>query len=292
MVALSQSPTAQPPGLEAPHSRFSKRLRTHGGLVIGVVYLTGLMLLSLILPVFVDPPGPDADAVLEPPSALHWLGTDNLGFDVLMRTLFAAKLDLGLALAGTAFAVLAGVPIGLVASNGGIAEKIIMRGIDMFQSFSALVLALAIVSLAGNDMRYVVFVIALTSVPSIIRVVRGEALTIKNMRYIEAARATGASPIRILRKHILPNTVNIILTQASLTASVAIMIIAGLSFLGIGIAPPAASWGAMVQLGVLDMSRDVYWTWLVPGIAILLAVMAFNAVADGIRKIGGGFDGR
>lgn len=252
--------------------------------VLSLCFLIAMLAASTVLAVVSPTPHADTGSMLLAPSLAHPMGTDSIGFDVLNRVLQAARIDLTLAVVGTVASMLVGVPIGMLASNGGRAESAIMRGIDMFQAFPVIVMALAIVALAGNDLRYVVLVIALINIPTFIRITRAEALALREARYIEAARAIGASPRRVLTKHMLPNMSGVILAQVSLSASVSIMVIAALSFLGIGVTPPAASWGAMLETGLADITRQVWWTWAFPGLAIFCSVLSFNAIADGVLR--------
>lgn len=252
--------------------------------VVSVAFLSAMLVSSLVLGAVSPTPHADTSSMLQAPSGAHPMGTDAIGFDVLNRVVQAARIDITLAVVGTLISMLVGVPIGMLASGGGRVEGAIMRAIDMFQAFPVIVLALAVVALAGNDLRYVALVIALINIPTFIRVTRAEALALREARYVEAARAIGASPRRVLTKHVLPNMSGVILAQVSLSASVSIMVIAALSFLGIGVTPPAASWGAMLETGLADITRGVWWSWSFPGLAIFCSVLAFNAIADGVLR--------
>lgn len=259
--------------------------RHHLGIVIGTVVLVAILLAAFVAPLPYDPFRPDATAGLLPPSGDHWLGTDQSGFDVFSRTIAAGRLDLPLALVATAISMLIGVPIGLLASSKGRWDEVVMRGLDVFQAFPLLVLAIVIVALTGNNLRNVVVAIVLINAPRFIRLTRSEALSVRESRYIEAARAMGATRSRVVWRHLLPNISGSILAQASLGAANAIVVIAALSFLGIGTSPSDASWGAMIRAGSQTMATGQWWMAFGPGLAVFLTVVSFNAIADGVMAI-------
>lgn len=259
--------------------------RRHIGIVLGLVVLATILLAALFAPLPYSPFRPDAAAGLLPPSGEHWLGTDRSGFDVFSRTIAAGRLDLPLALVGTLVSLLIGVPIGLAASSKGRWDEWIMRGLDVFQAFPLLVLAIVIVTLTGNNLRNVVVAIVLINAPRFVRLTRSEALSVRESRFIEAAHAMGATRSRIVVRHLLPNISGSILAQASLGAANAIVVIAALSFLGIGTSPSDASWGAMIRAGSQSMATGQWWIALGPGLAVFLTVLSFNAVADGIMSM-------
>lgn len=259
--------------------------RRHVGIVLGLAVLLGVLLAAFFAPLPHSPTQPDAAATLAAPSAEHWLGTDRSGFDVFSRTIAAGKLDLPLALIGTLLSLLIGVPIGLAASSKGRSGELIMRGLDVFQAFPLLVLAIVIVTLTGNNLRNVVVAIVLINAPRFIRLTRSEALSVRESRFIEAAHAMGASKRRVLWRHLLPNISGSILAQASLGAANAIVVVAALSFLGIGTSPSDASWGSMIRAGSQTMATGQWWVAFGPGLGVFLIVLSFNAVADGIMAI-------
>lgn len=259
--------------------------RRHLGIVIGVTVLVTIVLAALFAPLPYDPYRPDAAGSLLPPSSAHWLGTDQSGFDVFSRTIAAGRVDLPLALTATAISLLIGVPIGLAASSKGRWDEVLMRGLDVFQAFPLLVLAIVIVALTGNNLRNVVVAIVLINAPRFIRLTRSEALAVRESRFIEAARAMGATRRRIVWRHLLPNISGSILAQASLGAANAIVVIAALSFIGIGTSPTDASWGAMIRSGSQTMATGQWWIAFGPGLAVFLTVVSFNAIADGIMAI-------
>jgi peptide/nickel transport system permease protein len=251
---------------------------------LGLVAVALFLVAGFLAPLPYDPLTPDTNSSLLAPSGAHWFGTDSLGRDVFSRTIVGARLDVPLSLAGTLLSLLIGVPCGLLASTKGRWSDRLMRGLDMFQAFPLLVLAVVIVALTGNNLHNIVFAIGLINIPRFIRLVRSEALSLRESRFVEAAVAIGASPVRIMSRHLLPNMTATILVQASLTAAQAIVVIASLSFLGIGITPPTATWGGMIQTGSQNITSGQWWTVFFPGLAVFAAVFSFNQIADGIDR--------
>ncbi len=257
----------------------------HKALTAGVVVLVLILLAGFFAPFPHDPIQPNPQNTLQPPDGTFWFGTDRFGFDVFSRVFASARLDLPIALAGTLLSIAVGIPVGLVASNKSRWSERIMRGLDMFQAFPLLVLAFAIVALTGNSLRNIVFAIALVNVPRFIRLVRSEALVLRESRFIEAATAIGASRTRVMLRHMMPNTMGIVLAQASLAAAHAIIVIAGLSFLGIGITPPDASWGVMIRVGSQNIATGQWWVSFFPGAMVFVTIVAFNVIADGVNRL-------
>ena len=262
----------------------TKLRRVDPVVALGVGLLVALMIVAYVVPYSaVD----DANAQrpsLEAPGKF-WFGTDNLGRDVFRRVLAGARLDLPLALSGMAVSLLLGVPLGLLASQKSRWAERFMRGLDMFQAFPLLVLAIVLVSLAGNHLWMIVVAIALINTPRFIRLVRSEALSLRESRFIEAAIAIGATRRRVMLKHLLPNTTNTILVQASLTAAQSIVVIAALAYLGIGIKPPKASWGAMIKDGSQGITTGDWWIAIFPGVAVFICVLLFNQIADRLERV-------
>ena len=257
----------------------------HKALTVSLLVILLILLTGFFAPLPHDPIQPNPESTLQSPDGEFWFGTDRFGFDVFSRVFASAQLDLPIALAGTLLSIAVGIPIGLLASNKSRWSERIMRGLDMFQSFPLLVLAFAIVALTGNSLRNIVFAIALVNVPRFIRLVRSEALVLRESRFIEAATAIGASRSRVMVRHVMPNTMGIVLAQASLAAAHAIIVIAGLSFLGIGIAPPDASWGVMIRVGSQNIATGQWWASFFPGAMVFVTIVAFNMVADGVNRL-------
>ena len=244
-----------------------------------------LLLAGFFLPLPYDPIKPNADATLQAPSSAHWFGTDSIGLDVFSRVIDAAKRDLPLALGGALISGLIGVPLGLLTTIPGRASATIMRALDAFQAFPLLILAISLVTLTGNRLEMVVLAIIVIETPRFMRLVRSEGLAIREARFVEAAEAMGASPARILRVHVLPNVTGVIVVQLSIAAASALVVVAALSFLGIGVSPPDPSWGVMIQDGARQMTSGRWWISLFPGAAVFVAVMSLNLIADDLDII-------
>lgn len=252
------------------------------GATLGGTFIAVLVLWSLFGPLPYNPRDTDGSASLLGPGGRHWFGTDGAGGDVFSRVVDAARVDLSLALAGTGVALIVGVPLGLAASTKGKGSQRIVRGLDAFQAFPLLILALALVSLSGNKLYMVVVAIALLNIPRYMRLLRSEVLSIRESRFVEAATAMGATTPRLIFRHLLPNVWGVILVQTSLTIANSIVVLSSLSFLGVGVSAPTPSWGSMIRDGSGNMSSGEWWIATFPGIAVLLCVLAFNQLADAI----------
>lgn len=263
--------------------RFAQTVRYQPSIGFGLAVLAVVLLSGYFLPLPYSPTRPDALNTLQPPSSEHWFGTDSDGFDVFARTVASARRDLPLAIGGTLASMLLGVPLGLLASTKGRWSERIMRGLDVFQSFPLVIIAIAIVTLTGNRLENVILAIMVINVPRFMRLIRSEALSLRESRFIEAAWAAGATRWRVLGRHLLPNVLGVSLAQSSLAAAHAIVVIAALSFLGVGVSPPEPSWGLMIQAGARLMTTGDWWTVVFPGLAVLLTVAALNLIADGLQ---------
>ena len=261
------------------------KVSDYAALGVAVAVIVLLYMASLLLPLPYSPTHPDVGAISLAPSGSHIFGTDASGFDIFSRTIYAARADLPLAVGGTVLAMLIGVPIGLAASSEGWGSNAVMRVVDAVQSLPLLILALAIVTLAGNHIGDVLIAIVIVTAPVFIRLVRSGALVIRNSRYVEAAVASGARPARVLRVHVLPNVMNLVLTQFAIGVAVAIVVIAGLNFLGVGVSPPTPTWGSMISTGAGVVDQGQWWVALFPGLAILLVIVSFNAIARAIEDL-------
>jgi peptide/nickel transport system permease protein len=247
-----------------------------------------MLIASRYAPLPHSPTLPDPEATLQGPSGAHWFGTDESGFDVFSRTIAAPEHELPFVILGSLISLVIGVPLGLVAATRTRTATVIMRALDVFLAFPLLILAIAIVVITGNNIRDVVIAIVIINAPRFIRLVRSEALGILETRFVEAAEATGCSSGRILYRHVLPNVYGVILVQSSLAASYAVIVIATLNFLGIGVSQPTPTWGSMIQAGAQNISQGQWWTVVFPSIGLFLAVLCFNGVAGGFRKMFGG----
>jgi peptide/nickel transport system permease protein len=233
-----------------------------------------------------DPDATDASAALQRPSWGHWLGTDIYGRDQLSRIVWAARVDLLVALTATAIALAAGAALGALAGyRGGFADQAVMRLVDTVMAFPAFILAMGITAAAGNSTANVVVAIAITHVPIYTRLIRGEMLRVRETEYAEAARTTGNRQGRIIFYHLLPNCFPPVIVQATLAMGFAILTVAALSFIGLGIQPPQSEWGAMTAEGASYIVSGEWWIFLFPGLAIMVTVLAFNLVGDTLRDL-------
>lgn len=230
-----------------------------------------------------DPLLQNLDRVLEPPSRDHWFGTDELGRDVLSRTLFAARISLAAAAQAVLIALVIGVPPGLVAGFwGGAADSLIMRATDALMSFPPLILAVALIAVLGPSLTNAMIAVGILLSPTFLRLMRATTLAVAQETYVEAARSIGCTRGWIIRKHVLPNVVSPLFVQISVFAGVAMLAEAGLSFLGLGAQPPDSSWGAMVGRGFRYISHAPSLI-VFPGLAIAVTVLALYVVGDGLR---------
>jgi len=218
-----------------------------------------------------------------PPSAAHWLGTDQFGRDVLSRLLYGARISLAIALTAIGISVTVGTLLGAIAGYfGGKVDAVIMRVIDLILSFPRLVLLILIVALAEPSLTLIILVLGLTHWPGTARLVRGEVLSLREREFIDAARALGFGPLRIIFRHLIPNVLAPVIVAATLGIGDTIVAEAGLSFLGLGVQPPTPSWGNMVADGRQNLI-GAWWITTFPGLAIVLTVTAFNLIGDGLR---------
>jgi peptide/nickel transport system permease protein len=233
-----------------------------------------------------DPDAPDASHALEAPSRRHWLGTDLYGRDQLTRIVYAGRVDLLVALAATAIALSVGAVLGAVSGyRGGWLDQLLMRGIDTIQAFPSFILAMGIAAALGNSVTNIVIAIAITHVPIYSRLIRGEMLRIREMEYAEAARTVGNRQRRIIFHHLLPNCFPPVIVQATLAMGFAILTVAALSYIGLGIRPPTSEWGAMTAEGAGYIVSGEWWIFLFPGVAIMATVLSFNLVGDALRDV-------
>jgi ABC-type dipeptide/oligopeptide/nickel transport system permease subunit len=251
----------------------------------GAAVLTLAILMAIFAP-FVSPYDPlkqDLANVLLAPSGAHVLGTDNLGRDVLTRVIWGTRVSLIAGLTSVAAAVVMGSLLGVAAGfAGGLTDGIVMRLVDAVLSFPALVLALALGAVMGAGLTGVVVALGVVYTPTFARLMRGQVLTVRTREYVEAARVIGSPGWRIVKQHILPNVATPIVVQASLSIAFAILAEASLSFLGLGVQPPAASWGGMINQG-RGYLQQAPWIVFGPGAALFVTVLGLNFVGDAIR---------
>jgi peptide/nickel transport system permease protein len=265
-----------------------RRLRRNPVSFAAVCTLAALVAIAVVAP-WITPFGPDdtdAAAALAGPCWPHLFGTDVYGRDQLSRIVFAARVDLAIPLAATAAALAVGALIGLLSGyRGGWLDMLVMRAVDAVLAFPALVLAMGLAAALGSGTGNLILVIAITQVPTYLRLMRGEVLRAREMEYAEAALTVGNPVRRILLVHLLPNCIPPLIVQATLATGFALLTMATLSFLGLGIQPPASEWGEMTAEGASQMVTGEWWLFVFPGLAIMVAVLAFNLIGDALRDI-------
>ncbi len=251
-------------------------------LAILVIILGTALLAPWIAPH--SPTDQNIDLMLAGPSADHWLGTDDLGRDVFSRLIHGGANSLYAALLAVTVALAIGLPLGLIAGfAGGWVDQVISRLIDTFLSFPAIILAVAVTGAMGIGLTNAMFSVGLVFAPQIARLIRARTLVVRQELYVDAARCFGASPARLLTKHVLPNAVQPVIVQSTLLLAVALLAEASLSFLGLGVQPPEVSWGSMIARGYLYMSivpEQMY----APGLLIMITAVAFNALGESLRS--------
>ncbi|ABB31472.1 binding-protein-dependent transport systems inner membrane component [Geobacter metallireducens RCH3] len=267
------------------HTVFWKRFRHNRFAMAGGCVVLLLFVVSLLAPYITpwDPHAIDAYHVLLPPSANHWFGTDELGRDVFTRVVYGARISLKVGFVSVGIAVAIGVVLGLVSGfYGGIIDTVIMRFVDIMLCFPTFFLILAVIAFLEPSIWYIMAIIGLTGWMGVARLVRAEVLSLRERDFILAARALGASDARIIFRHILPNALSPVLVSATLGVAGAILTESALSFLGIGVQPPTPSWGNILTSGK-DYIEFGWWLSLFPGLAILVTVLAYNLLGEGIR---------
>jgi peptide/nickel transport system permease protein len=259
----------------------AERRMALAGLGVVLFFIALAILAPLVSPY--DPLATNWMAVRKPPSVLHWLGTDEIGRDVLARVIWGARASLMAGLVSVSLALAAGVPIGLVSGYiGGVVDGTLMRAIDAMLAIPFLILAIALAAFLGPSLANAMIAIGVSQTPIFARLTRGQVLAVKHEEYIEAARAVGNPHYRIVLRHILPNIVPPLLVQATLAAAAAIIAEASLSFLGLGEQPPDPSWGSMLNTAKNFISQAP-WMALWPGMAIFTLVLSLNLFGDGLR---------
>jgi len=276
---------AEEPIRRAPVA-FVELVRTHRRVTVGVLLVALLFLIALLSPVISphDPLATDPDnSYLRPLSPGHLLGSDELGRDLLSRVLWGARVSLPVAFVAVAVGLVAGGLIGLTSGYaGGLVDLLLMRLMDALLAFPGLILAIAIVAALGPGLRNAMIAIGIVAVPVYARLVRAVVLQLKEMEFVVATRSLGANPARLIVAHFIPNLLNPIIVQVSLSAGFAMLAEATLSFLGLGAQLPTPDWGQMISSGASFLTNDP-WLAIVPGAAISITVYSFNLLGDSLR---------
>ena len=266
---------------------FLRRFSRQRGVPI-VAGLLGIVVIAAITAPIIAPYDPIATAPresLQGSSLEHLLGTDQLGRDVLSRIIFGSRISIMVGVVAVGLAMAVGVPLGLISGYfGGLIDHVIMRTMDAVIAFPALVLALAIVGALGPGTFQIMVAIGISSVPLYARLTRGQVLTIREQDYVHAARSLGASDLRVIARHVLPNSLSPLIVQGSLGVAFAILAEAGLSFLGVGVQPPSPTWGGMLSKALPLIERAPLLS-IYPGIAIFVTVLAINTLGDALRDV-------
>ena len=280
------SPPFPPPSRRAEpggRARAWRLVRRHPTMIAGLVVLGAMLLAALLAPwIAGDPYSMKPVQRFKPPSDTLWFGTDNLGRDVYARTIYGARVSLAVGLAVALIAVSIGLVIGLLAGFFRPVEAVVMRLMDGLMAIPAILLAIALVSLFKGSVAIVIVAIVIPEVPRVARLVRSVVLTTREQPYVEAAIASGSRLSKILWRHILPSTFPPLIVQATYICASAILIEAGLSFLGAGTPPEIPTWGNMIASSRSYLARAP-WTVFCPGLALALVVLAVNLVGDGLR---------
>lgn len=259
----------------------------HGLLILGF-FLVGTMSVGALFAPWLTPYSPsalDVDALLQPPSKAHLMGTDALGRDVFTRMLYGGRVSLWVGFVAVGISTTIGLIFGLIAGfYGKVVDEIIMRGVDVMLCFPSFFLILAVIAFLEPGLTNIMIVIGLTSWMGVARLVRAETLALRERDFVQAAIATGASSTRIILNHILPNALAPVLVSATLGVAGAILVESSLSFLGLGVQPPDASWGNMLTEGK-EVLGVAWWLSLFPGMAILLTVLGYNLLGESLRDL-------
>jgi len=264
-----------------------RRLLGHRGAAIGLAILAVLVLTAIFAPLFLphDPNAQDYKNVLTAPNGTYWLGTDSVGRDVFTRIAYGGRVTLVVGLVPVLAGFAIGTSLGVIAGfYGNRIDSVIMRLTDIGLAFPGVLLALVVIAVLGPGLGNVMIAVGIASVPVALRVARGAALVERERLHVSSAIAIGASDLRIIVRHVLPGVFPAVLVVATIEVASAILIAAGLSFLGLGAQPPTAEWGSMLAAGRAQM-RSAWWAAAFPGAAIVLAVLAINLVGDGLRDV-------
>jgi peptide/nickel transport system permease protein len=271
-------------------SAYRRLVDTHGRWKVLVNFavlfvLIGLGVLAPYLPLQ-DPVKPHVMQTLQPPSSKHWFGTDRDGMDIFSRTIFAIRTDFALALSSVLIGIVIGVPLGAMSGYaGGLFDNIITRTTEVFQGFPQILFGMAVLAAAGNTLTNVVLIIAFYNVPVYSKMVRSVVVPLREVEFVQAAKVAGNRPVSIVFRHIIPNALVPVFSQLPLSCAYAVQMIAGLSFIGLGIEIPRPEWGSMIQLGANYIVFSKWWPSIFPGLALLSSVWVLNNISDLLRSL-------
>jgi peptide/nickel transport system permease protein len=265
----------------------ARRLLSRPPAVIGLVIAVSMVVIAILAPIIAPyrPEASDFGAILSPPTPTHPFGTDELGRDILSRVMWGARASMQAGVLATLIAVVIAVPIGLLAGYyRGLADTLVMRLTDALLAFPFLIIAVGLAAILGPSLLNATAAIGIVQAPKLIRITRGEVLSLREENFVQAAIADGAPDRTVIFRHILPNAVNVLLVQATVVLPFAILAEATLSFLGLGVQPPTPSWGVMLTAAQPYLGTAP-WFGIMPGLAILITTLSFNLVGDGLRDV-------
>ncbi|TKI04891.1 ABC transporter permease subunit [Martelella alba] len=277
---------ATPQSIRSPWRDFWQTFIRHPMALLSGGFILLLLLAAIFAPWLApyNPLAPDWTALLAPPSAAHWMGTDELGRDILSRLLYGARISLYIGVLSVTLGMIAGVLLGLLAGYyGRWTDMLIMRGCDVLFAFPGMLLAIAVVAILGPGLNNVIVAVAVFSVPVFARIVRAATLSLKQAAYVEAVRCAGAGDRVVLLRHILPGALPSVIVYFTLRIGTSILTAAGLSFIGLGPEPDVPEWGNILAMGRSTMMAGVWHVSVFPGLAIFLTVLAFNLLGDALR---------
>jgi peptide/nickel transport system permease protein len=276
LVEAAVDPFARPAG-----RRWRNAPLLAGGAIIGL-----LLIASFVIPAISSYDAYEAypDQALVGPSGSHPFGTDESGHDIFVRVFYAARIDLPIAALGVALGFVLGTALGVAtgAARGWVGDAV-LRMTDLVQAFPLFILAVALVALSGNSRTNLILALGFLNAPIFLRLVRSRTVTLREHRYIEAAVALGCSPTRVLWKHLLPNAIGPAIVQCGISMGYAIITIAGLAFLSVGVQVPTPEWGSMILVGSNAIATGQWWTYMFPGVILAVAVIGFNLLSEGVE---------
>jgi peptide/nickel transport system permease protein len=284
IIGLNMSPLETPPHV-SEFQRFRRVFFGRRVVIFGFIIIVVLILTAIFAPLLApyDPYQQDLQSTLQHPNAQHWLGTDEIGRDVLSRLIYGSRTSLMVGVVAVGVAAVIGVTLGLISGYfGGWLDTVVMRIIDALMAIPGLVLALVFAAVLGGGLNNIMIAVGISLVPTYCRLMRGLVLAAIQSDYILAAHSLGSKDLRIMLRHVLPNCLPPLIVLVTLQLGMAILIEAGLSYIGIGIAPPGAAWGSMVSEGYRFLQMNPVLSFA-PGLSIMLVVLAFNLVGDGLR---------
>jgi len=284
-IRPGRAPGAITSDVRSPWVLAWRRLRRNGSALVGLAGLLVVLLVTLAAPRLApyDPIQTDYNHIQEPPSTLHKFGTDDLGRDIFSRVIWGGRESIGAAILAVLVGMFCGILIGLVSGyRGGVIDNIVQRLVDIMLAFPVILLMLSLAAILGKGLLSIILSVGIAYMPGTARFVRGCVLGVRNQDFVEAARAVGVPERRIMLRHVLPNTVSSLIVYTSILLGGAVLVTAGLSYLGLGVAPPSPEWGAMLNYG-RNFLRFAWWMSVFPGLAIFIVVMCINLLGDGLR---------